>query len=127
MKSLFRQCLLILVFVVMQITTHAQSVGINDDASLPHASAILDIKVSAAAKKGVLIPRMTGTQRIAIVKPAKGLLVYDSTVNSFWFHNGASWQEIAKGSNAWTVNGINAYNLKSNIGIGTSTPKAKLN
>jgi len=127
MKSLFRHCLFILVFVVMQHNIHAQSVSINDDASLPHASAILDIKVSAAAKKGVLIPRMTGAQRIAIVKPAKGLLVYDSTVNSFWFHNGTSWQELAKGANAWTVNGINVYNIKSNIGIGVATPKAKLN
>src|SRR6478609_6587658 len=122
MKSLFRQCLLILVFVVMQITTHAQSVGINDDASLPNASAILDIKVSAAAKKGVLIPRMTGAQRNAIINPAKGLLVYDSTSNAFWFHNGTSLQEISKGANAWTVNGINVYNLKSNIGIGIATP-----
>src|SRR5688572_24450977 len=107
MKPMLRRSLFVLVFVVMKINIHAQSVGINDDASLPHASAILDIKVSAAAKKGVLFPRMTGAQRTAIVKPAKGLFVYDSTVNSFWFHNGTSWQEIAKGANAWTVNGIN--------------------
>jgi len=53
-------------------------VGINDDASLPNASAILDIK-------GVLIPCMTGAQKTAIVNPDKGLLNYDSTVNSFWF------------------------------------------
>ena len=127
MTTMLRHSLLILAFVVMQTAIHAQSVGINDDATLPHASAILDIKVSAAAKKGVLIPRMTVAQRIAIVKPAKGLLVYDSTINSFWFHNGTSWQEIAKGANAWTVNGINVYNLGGNIGIGVTTPRAKLN
>src|SRR6478735_8696881 len=97
MKSMLRHSLSILVFVVMQPTILAQSVSINDDASLPNASAILDIKVSAAAKKGVLIPRMTSVQRIAIINLAKGLLVYDSTDNAFWFHNGTSWQEIAKG------------------------------
>jgi len=124
---MFRHCLFVPVFVVMQTSIQAQSVGINDDASLPHASAILDVKVSASAKKGVLIPRMTSVQRNAIASPAKGLLVYDSTINSFWFHNGTSWQEIAKGANAWTVNGTNVYNLAGNIGIGIATPKAKLN
>jgi hypothetical protein len=111
----------------MQVIVHAQSVAINDDASLPHSSAILDVKVAGAAKKGVLLPRMTGAQRAAIGSPAKGLLVYDSTSNSFWFHNGTAWTELSKGINAWTVNGTNVYNLAANIGIGVSTPRAKLN
>lgn len=109
------------------LTADAQAVAINDDASLPHPSAILDIKVSAAAKKGVLLPRMTSAQRAAIAAPGKGLLVYDSTNNSFWFHNGTAWTEISKGINPWTVSGSNVYNLAGNIGIGVSTPKAKLN
>jgi hypothetical protein len=70
---------------------------------------------------------MTGTQRAAIAAPAKGLLVYDSTSNSFWFHNGTSWLEISKGANAWTISGTNVYNLTGNIGIGVSTARAKLN
>jgi len=126
MKQLLQRCLCIFAIACTQQIT-AQSVAINDDASLPHASAILDIKVSAAAKKGVLLPRMTGAQRSAIATPAKGLLVYDSTNNSFWFHNGTAWQEISKGVNAWTVNGTNVYNLPGNIGIGVTTPRAKLN
>ena len=40
----------------------AQSVAINTDASLPNASAILDIK---SITKGLLIPRMTTVQRTA--------------------------------------------------------------
>jgi hypothetical protein len=124
--SLFRAVLLLFLSIYSAHVT-AQSVAINDDASLPHASAILDIKVAAAAKKGVLLPRMTSAQRAAIIAPGKGLLVYDSTANSFWFHNGTAWTEISKGVNPWTVNGSNIYNLAGNIGIGTATPKAKLN
>ena len=107
----------------------AQAVSINDDASLPHASAILDVKVAAAVKKGVLIPRMTAAQRAAIPAPAKGLMVYDSTNNSFWYHNGAAWQPISSGgANPWTVSGTHIYNTNTgNVGIGVTTPKAKLN
>ena len=107
----------------------AQAVAINDDASLPHASAILDVKVAAAVKKGVLFPRMTAAQRAAIPSPAKGLLVYDSTSNSFWYHNGAAWQQISSGgANPWTVAGTHIYNNNTgNVGIGVTTPKAKLN
>jgi hypothetical protein len=126
MKQLLQRCLCIFAIACTQQLS-AQSVAINDDASLPHASAILDIKVSAPAKNGVLLPRMTAAQRSAIASPAKGLLVYDSTSNSFWFHNGTAWQEISKGVNAWTVNGTNVYNLPGNIGIGVTTARAKLN
>ncbi|HSB92920.1 MAG TPA: tail fiber domain-containing protein [Flavitalea sp.] len=116
--------------LLLSITgVRAQAVSINDDASLPHPSAILDVKVAAAVKKGVLFPRMTAAQRAAIPSPAKGLLVYDSTNNSFWYHNGAIWQQISSGgANSWTVLGTNIYNNNSgNVGIGVTTPKAKLN
>jgi uncharacterized protein (TIGR02145 family) len=47
-------------------------VGINNDSSLPHPSAGLDVKFT---NKGFLPPRMTQTQRDAIVSPAEGLIV----------------------------------------------------
>lgn len=56
----------------------------------PHASAQLELKSDA---KGLLIPRLSTTQRTAIAAPAKGLMVYDTTVNAFFYHNGA-WTQI---------------------------------
>lgn len=111
------------------LSGYSQAVAINDDASLPHPSAILDVKVAASAKKGVLFPRMTSAQRSAIVSPAKGLLVYDSTSNAFWYHNGTAWQQISSGGpNFWTANGTHIYNNNTGfVGIGLSSPKAKLN
>ena len=106
----------------------AQSVSINDDASVAHPSAMLDVKVTAAAKKGVMVPRMTSAERAAIAAPAKGLLVFDNTTSSFWYHNGLVWTEIGSGANYWTANGTSIYNNNSgNVGIGVSTPKAKFN
>jgi hypothetical protein len=64
---------LILAFLVLAtVTTHAQ-VAIGTPT--PDASAQLDITSTA---RGLLIPRMTAAQRIAILTPAEGLLVYQS-------------------------------------------------
>ena len=56
----------------------------------PHASAVLEIK---STTKGMLIPRMTSTQRLFISSPADGLLVFDITTGTFWFYS-SMWIEI---------------------------------
>ncbi len=76
------------------LTLNAQ-VAINTDNSLPNGSAILDVK---STTKGVLIPRMTTTQRTTISSPANGLLVYDLTTESFWFYQNGSWTELRAGN-----------------------------
>lgn len=73
----------------------AQNVGINASGSNPDASAMLDV---VSTTKGMLIPRMTTAQRNAIVSPATGLLVFDSSVGSFWFYNGSAWSELIAGN-----------------------------
>jgi microcystin-dependent protein len=55
----------------------------------PNASAMLDV---TSTTKGVLVPRMTTAQRIAIVAPANGLLVFDITENRHFAYNGTSWE-----------------------------------
>jgi Chaperone of endosialidase len=67
-----------------------QSVAINTDGSTAHPSALLEIKTST---KGLLIPRMTTTARNAITTPATGLLVYDSSLKSFYVFDGIAWTD----------------------------------
>jgi len=55
------------------VTAMAQSFSINTDGSTANASAILDVK---STTKGLLLPRMTKTQKNAIATPATGLLVF---------------------------------------------------
>jgi hypothetical protein len=81
----------------------AQSVGIGTET--PDTSAVLDLQSNS---KGLLIPRMTMAERMVIVKPAKGLLVYqtDSTVG-FYYNMGVAnvpnWMNLA------------SYDLQQNI------------
>ncbi|MBP6574255.1 MAG: hypothetical protein KA230_07390, partial [Flavobacteriales bacterium] len=84
----------------------AQNIGINANGATPNASALLDIDASAIAgtKKGLLIPRMTSAERIAIPTPATGLLVYETTTNGFWYFNGTIWiQLLNSASGGWST------------------------
>ncbi|MFK5855335.1 MAG: tail fiber domain-containing protein, partial [Bacteroidota bacterium] len=59
---------------------------------------VLDVQ---STSKGMLIPRLTTSQRTTIGSPATGLLVYDTQTKSFWFYD-VSWKEIY-GSNNNTI------------------------
>ncbi|MGB5029675.1 MAG: hypothetical protein WBO38_14325, partial [Chitinophagaceae bacterium] len=65
------------------------SVAINS--SLPDASAIFQAN---STSKGVLLPRMTTTQRESIESPANGLLTYDNNTNSYWYNRNGNWTEM---------------------------------
>jgi len=66
-------------------------VAINSDGANPNASAMLDI---SSSQKGLLIPRMTATQRDNIQNPTPGLLVYVTNAQSFWYYHTSAWHEI---------------------------------
>ncbi|MEP7170774.1 MAG: hypothetical protein ABI855_15505, partial [Bacteroidota bacterium] len=90
----------------------AQGVGINNPT--PAASALLDL---TSTSKGLLAPRMTTAQRNAIASPATGLLVYDTSVNQFYFYNGAAWTSF--GSSGWGLTGNSGTTPVTNF-IGTT-------
>ena len=83
--------------------SYSQNVAINEDGSLPNPNAILDVK---SFNKGILIPRVSTTSRLAIPL-TKGLLVYDTTAGAFFYNDGGLWQQITNGapSSDWTLHG----------------------
>ncbi|MEO7046863.1 MAG: tail fiber domain-containing protein, partial [Ferruginibacter sp.] len=126
------------IFSIILFSTNmanAQNIGISADGSTPNANAMLDIK---SGTKGLLIPRTSTTSRLAIPN-TKGLLVYDSTLASFWYNDGTAWQQISNGA---ALNGTPNYlpkftgiNTVGNsqivddgnyVGIGTTNPTAGL-
>jgi trimeric autotransporter adhesin len=110
-----KKCMFFL-FLAIGLIGHSQ-VSITNDGSLPDNSAMLDIK---STEKGMLVPRMTTTQRTAIASPAAGLLVFDNTTNSFWFYNGSSWTNLtASGGTGWLLTGNTATDTSVNF-IGTT-------
>ena len=85
--------------VLLTASTFAQ-VGINNET--PNASAALDITSTIG---GILIPRMTETQRDAITSPATGLMVFQTNGTvGFYYYNGSSWVEVAATSKTYSVN-----------------------
>lgn len=102
----------------------AQNIGINANGATPNGTAMLDIDVSAlpsAGKRGLLIPRMTSAERIAIAGPATGLLVYETTTNTFWYFNGTIWVQLFTGNLGWGTTGNAGTNPTTNF-IGTTDP-----
>ena len=87
MKKLF-----ILFSIFTTFATMAQSVGINADGSAANTSAMLDVK---STTKGFLPPRMTTTQRDAIVSPATGLVIFNTTTNSLETKNSSGWVSLS--------------------------------
>jgi hypothetical protein len=67
----------------------AGHIGINN--SNPNAAAILDISSSS---QGILTPRVTSAQRLAIASPPAGLELYDTDASVKMIYNGTRWMEI---------------------------------
>jgi hypothetical protein len=73
----------------------AQNVGINTDGSIPHHSAMLDVKSN---NKGMLVPRLGITQRDSIERPATGLLIYQTdSIAGFYYFDGEKWVMMGSG------------------------------
>jgi len=72
----------------------------------PDASSLLEIR---STSKGVLISRMTKTQRDAIASPATGLLIYQTnSTPGFYYYDGTAWTAFSpKGLNK-TLNNLTA-------------------
>lgn len=85
--------------IIFTVSAQAQNVGINSDGSTPDNSAMLDVK---STSKGMLVPRMSLTDRNLITLPATGLLIYQTdNTPGFYFNSGTSaapvWTSISTG------------------------------
>jgi hypothetical protein len=79
-----KKCYLTIVLLILFSGIMAQSVGIGTES--PDTTAILDLQ---STRKGLLIPRMTFTERNNIVRPAKALLVYQTdSIAGFYYNTG---------------------------------------
>jgi hypothetical protein len=113
---------LTIVSYVFITTTYCQNVAIGNSGSNPDASAMLDIQSNS---KGLLIPRLTTAQRIAIVSPATGLLVFDTNTGSFWFRKSTGWEELVDASTThWEEVGSNDLRTRNGGTVTISGPGA---
>ncbi|NDI99984.1 hypothetical protein GWA97_12915 [Flavobacterium sp. LaA7.5] len=93
----------------------AQTGNVGIGTNTPNSSAQLDI---SSTDKGLLIPRMTETQRNAIATPASGLMIYQTdNTPGFYYYNGTTWGSVAPASTGGvTGTGNNNYITKWTTG-----------
>ena len=60
-----------------------------------HESSVLDVH---STTQGVLLPRMSTDQRLAIKSPAEGLVVYDTAQKAHYCFDGDEWAPMGTGS-----------------------------
>jgi hypothetical protein len=101
-----KKCNLLLAILLVSSYCFAQ-VRIDTTSNTAHPSAMLEIN---SHTRGLLLPRMSGAERIGIANPATGLLVIDTTANLLYQYNGKVWAPYFNstmqdlGSIAGTVN-----------------------
>lgn len=92
-----RQLLIFAPLLFWSNLLNAQSVGIGIEE--PNPNAVLEL-VSPESNQGLLIPKMTTTQRTSssftsnLTSEENGLLVFDSEENAFYYWQDGSWQSI---------------------------------
>jgi uncharacterized protein (TIGR02145 family) len=96
-----KSTILLTLFVVIFTCSLTAQVAINTDGSSANPSAMLDVK---SGTSGILIPRMTRAQRLAISGPATGLMIYQNNYSEgFWYYDGDAWQKVANATNTLSI------------------------
>jgi len=90
---------LMMITACSYLTLHGQihnnlqlPLSVNSNGAAPNSSAIVDV---SATNKGLLIPRMSAAQRNNITNPARGLMVYVTNDDQFYYYDGSNWLPIA--------------------------------
>ena len=131
MKSLSVGCLFFLFFLQIQFGL-AQNVGINTSGLSPNTAALLDIDANPNFNKGLLIPRVTFSQRTGVnfnplSAAAQGLTVYQTDAGGlgegFYYNTSTSttpaWSFLLNNNSGWSLTG-NAATTPSSSAIGTA-------
>lgn len=107
----------VVLLILCSSENSAQGVGVNEDGSLPDASALLDV---SSSRKGVLFPRvaLSSINDVSVIpNPATSLLIYNtnaSIVNGsgegFYYYDGTEWVHLSSGGSspsgdAWELAG----------------------
>ncbi|RLD56059.1 MAG: hypothetical protein DRJ01_15775 [Bacteroidetes bacterium] len=94
-NRLIKQITFISVFL-FAVQLSAQNIAITDeDGYTAKSTAMLDVNSNS---KGMLVPRLSSTERIAIINPATGLMVFDTNLQCFFYYNGTAWVNLLSAS-----------------------------
>jgi hypothetical protein len=92
-------------------SVRAQNVGVST--ATPDNSALLDLETTSL---GLLPPRLTNTQMLAVTTPATGDLVFNSTYSTYYYYNGSFWVPLI--GSGWSLTGNSGTSTSTNF-LGT--------
>lgn len=101
-RNIFYSATIVALTLLLNLQVNAQ-VAINATGTQPNDCAMLDV---ASTSKGILIPRMSQAQRDAISNPSSGLLIYQTSDESFYYWEGGVWYKLGS---QWVNNGTSIY------------------
>jgi hypothetical protein len=88
------------------VNSLAQGMSVNRTGAEAHSSALLDVNDTA---HGLLVPRLTLTQRNGIFSPAVGLLIFQTdSIAGFYYYTGSEWTAVG---NCNLPSGVNGHVL----------------
>jgi hypothetical protein len=111
--------LLLIISACFHFLSFSQT-AITNDGSLPHPSAMLDVK---STNRGVLLPRITTVARTTLTATAaEGLIVFDTDEKNFFVFKNAQWIKFIDLDNSfWKQNGSTIFNQAgTTVGIGSN-------
>ena len=121
MKKLLLFYVIFLGALILPNYSKAQNVAINESGSAPNSKAILDVSADVNRNKGVLLPRVTTSQRnnISPASSDTGLTVFDTDTKSYWWWDGSAWVEVGVDNRYWKLTGNSGTSAGTNF-IGTT-------
>ena len=127
----FKKITLTIIMIVFGFSVAKAQVAINTNGNPPDGSAMLDV---VSTEKGMLIPRLTATQKGNISSPATGLMIYQTTAPTGFYYNSGTpeipiWQLVGTDAGYWERSGTKTFlaNNDDYVGIGTNDPAYPLN
>ena len=118
LSRLFQNNRIFLLLAICSIQLLQAQVGIGT--AQPEPSAMLDIRANGN-HKGLLIPRITATEKNSITAPAEGLIIYQTDGDAgFYFFNGQDWK------NTGGVTSINGLTPSNNGELTLNVPKTQI-
>ena len=110
---------IILSVAVLLTTAYHSKAQVGVGTATPDASSVLEVQ---STTQGMLTPRMTNAQRVAINAPATGLIVYQTDGTSgFYYFTGSTWVLLINGDSALNANNITTGTVApARLGSGTA-------
>ncbi|MFO7790331.1 MAG: hypothetical protein R6V32_07150, partial [Bacteroidales bacterium] len=121
MRIKYRYFLAGLLLMISYTSLFSQGVAINNDGANADGSSMLDVKSTTA---GMLIPRMTQTERNNIGSPATSLLIYQTDNTPGYYYNSGTpaspdWIMLFDSDKGWSLTGNTGTSAGTNF-LGTT-------